>query len=226
MGHRRGTADIRRSGAVASNNPGSNLRLSSGICRTRDILATGGRVAFGTDGISFSDSEDMFAELRLACYLQRDPRAFDEVRLDSEQVLRAAGDNGARALRQEGRVGALAEGMFADLLVLDTTRLRYPAGRFDQTPVLDLLLDRAHAGDLRSVMIHGRLVLDDGRITMLDEHELREHVAWQVAPRVYQASDEVRRWSELGRLVEPTVLDFYRAGYTLPVEPAQAFNTR
>ena len=30
------------SGAVASNNPGSNLRLSSGICRVRDIMDTGG----------------------------------------------------------------------------------------------------------------------------------------------------------------------------------------
>ena len=44
------------SGAVASNNPGSNLRLSSGICRVRDIMDTGGRIAFGTDGISFSDA--------------------------------------------------------------------------------------------------------------------------------------------------------------------------
>ena len=37
------------SGAVASNDPGSNLRLSSGICRVRDIMDTGGRIAFGTD---------------------------------------------------------------------------------------------------------------------------------------------------------------------------------
>jgi len=59
------------SGAVASNNPGSNLRLASGICRTRDIMDAGGRVGFGTDGISFSDRDDFFQELRLAAYLQR-----------------------------------------------------------------------------------------------------------------------------------------------------------
>ena len=78
------------SGAVASNNAGSNLRLSSGICRLRDIMAAGGRMAFGTDGISFSDREDFFQELRLACYLQRIPRKFEEARLPSEDVLRAA----------------------------------------------------------------------------------------------------------------------------------------
>ena len=54
------------SGAVASNNPGSNLRLASGICRTRDIMDAGGRVGFGTDGISFSDRDDFFQELLLA----------------------------------------------------------------------------------------------------------------------------------------------------------------
>src|SRR5207248_1825662 len=75
------------SGAVASNNPGSNLRLSTGICRVRDIMDAGGRIAFGTDGISFSDRDDFFTELRLACYLQRLPREFGQGRLDGERVL-------------------------------------------------------------------------------------------------------------------------------------------
>ena len=48
------------SGAVASCDPGSNLRLASGVCRVRDLMAAGGRVGFGTDGISFSDHEDFF----------------------------------------------------------------------------------------------------------------------------------------------------------------------
>ncbi len=214
------------SGAVASNNPGSNLRLSSGICRTRDIMGSGGRIAFGTDGISFSDSEDMFTELRLASYLQRDPRAFHQVRLDSEAVLRAAGENGARAIRQEGRVGSLSAGMLADLLVLDKRRILYPPGRYAETPVLDVLLDRAQASDLTTVMIHGSIVMDDGRITVVDEQGLRDTIAETVARRVYDAGDEVQRWAELGRLVEPTVLDFYRGGYERPVTPAQVFNAR
>jgi 5-methylthioadenosine/S-adenosylhomocysteine deaminase len=109
------------SGAVASNNAGSNLRLSSGICRLRDILAAGGRMAFGTDGISFSDREDFFQEVRLACYLQRIPRKFEEARLPSEEVLRAAAQNGARAIGCEGRLGSLEPGRLADLLVVKRT---------------------------------------------------------------------------------------------------------
>ena len=53
---------------MAVNNAGLNLRLTPH--RTdRDILERGGHVAFGTDGISFSEHEDFFQELRLATYL-------------------------------------------------------------------------------------------------------------------------------------------------------------
>jgi 5-methylthioadenosine/S-adenosylhomocysteine deaminase len=214
------------SGAVASNNAGSNLRLSSGICRTRDIMATGGRIAFGTDGISFTDDDDMFTELRLATYLQRDPRTFGEIRLDSEQVLRAAGENGARAVRQEGRIGALDPGMDADLLVLDTSRMLFPPGRFDSTPLLDVLIDRARAADLRTVMIHGRTVMADGRITAVDEDALRTELADSVARRVFAASDDVTEALRLAAAVEPAVIDYFTPGYSTPVVPASVYNAR
>lgn len=214
------------SGAVASNNAGSNLRLSSGICRARDILETGGRLTFGTDGISFSDSEDMFTELRLATYLQRDPRVFDEVRLDSETVLRAAAENGARAIRQEGRVGVLAAGYDADLLVLDARRILAPAGRFAETPVLDVLIDRAQAVDLRTVMVRGRVLMDDGVVTVVDEGRLNDELHEALSRRVYSQSPEVARWLELARQVEPAVIDFFRPGYDRPVEPAAVYNAR
>ena len=149
------------SGAVASNNPGSNLRLSSGICRVRDIMDTGGRIAFGTDGISFSDREDFFQELRLACYLQRFPRTFERQRLDSEAVLRAAAANGARALGLEDRLGSLEPGRYADLLIVEKDRILFPPGRYDAEPFLDVVLDRADV--LRHRHGHGARPRPDGR---------------------------------------------------------------
>jgi 5-methylthioadenosine/S-adenosylhomocysteine deaminase len=151
------------SGAVASNNPGSNLRLSTGICRARDIMDAGGRVAFGTDGISFSDREDFFAELRLAAYLQRLPREFGQGRLGSERLLRAAAANGARALGMEGKLGSLEPGKYADLLVVAKDRIFFPPGRYDTEPFLDVVLDRADAGDIDTVMAHGQVLMEGGR---------------------------------------------------------------
>ncbi len=211
------------SGAVASNNPGSNLRLSSGICRLGELMDAGGRVAFGTDGISFSDRDDFFDEVRLACYLQRRPQVFERQRLDSERVLRAAAVNGAQAVGLPAKLGSLEPGRYADLLVLDKERIVFPPGRYDSEPFLDVLLDRAHADDLRAVMVHGRVLMRDGRVTIVDEDALKDRFA-EAVQRIYRVPDEVARWIELGRLVEPTVIDFYQRWYVEPVQPASVYN--
>jgi 5-methylthioadenosine/S-adenosylhomocysteine deaminase len=211
---------------VASNNPGSNLRLSTGICRARDIMDAGGRVAFGTDGISFSDREDFFAELRLAAYLQRLPREFGQGRLDSERLLRAAAANGARALGMESKLGSLEPGKYADLLVVAKDRIFFPPGWYDTEPFLDVVLDRADAGDIDTVMAHGQVLMEGGRVTVVDEARVRDRFAEAVAERVYRPSAEVRRWAELGTLVEPYLPGFYRPWYETPIDPAYTYNPR
>lgn len=213
------------SGAVASNDPGSNLRLSAGICRARDLMDAGGRIAFGTDGISFSDREDFFQELRLACYLQRMPETFERQRLDSEAVLRAAAINGAQAVGLPGHLGSLAPGRFADLLIVDKERITFPPGRYDQEPFLDVVLDRADAGDIDTVMAHGRVLMQDKTVTIVDEQALKQRFA-EAVQRIYRLPDDVARWLELGRLVEPSVIDFYQRWYDTPVDPAGVYNAR
>lgn len=214
------------SGAVASNNPGSNLRLSTGICRARDIMDAGGRIAFGTDGISFSDRDDFFTELRLACYLQRQPRDFEVGRLDSERVLRAAAGNGARALGMESKLGSLEPGRYADLLIVSKDRIFFPPGRYDGEPFLDVVLDRAGSADIDTVMAHGRILMENGTVTIVDEARVKERFADAMSQRVYHPSAEVRRWAELGTLVEPYLAGFYRPWYETPVEPAHVYNAR
>ncbi len=214
------------SGAVASNNPGSNLRLSTGICRLRDIMDAGGRVAFGTDGISFSDRDDMFTEVRLATYLQRMPRDFMTGRLDSERVLRAAAVNGAQALGMTGKLGSLEPGKLADLLIVDKERIMFPPGRYTAEPFLDVLIDRADSSDIDTVMVHGKVLMEGGRVTIVDEDRVREKFAEACAERVYRRSERQGRYSELGILVEPYLAGFYRPWYDLPVEPAYVYNTR
>jgi 5-methylthioadenosine/S-adenosylhomocysteine deaminase len=214
------------SGAVASCNPGSNLRLASGICRVRDIIAAGGLVGFGTDGISFSDREDFFQELRLAGYLQRLPRTFGEGRLDSEALLRAAAGSGARALGAEARLGSLEPGKWADLLVVRKDRILFPPGRYDREPFLDVVVDRAESQDIDVVLGHGRVLMEAGRVTVVNEDLARERFAAAVAERVYRPPAEVRRWAELGALVEPYLAPLYQPWYDVPVEPAHAYNAR
>ena len=214
------------SGAVASNDPGSNLRLSAGICRVRDIMDSGGRIAFGTDGISLSDREDFFQELRLACYLQRTPTVFERQRLDSEAVLRASATNGARALGLEDRLGSLEPGRYADLLIVEKDRILFPPGRYDAEPFLDVVLDRAESSDIDTVMVHGRVLMEGGRVTAVNEEAVKARFAEAVQRRMYRLPDHVKRWAALGPLVEPYVIDFYQRWYDTPIEPAYGYNAR
>ena len=219
-------AILRDTGAVAVNNAGSNLRLSTGIARTRDILEAGGRVMFGTDSISFSEREDFFQELRLAAYLQRIPTDLEVGRLDSGRMLRAAAENGARAVRFERQLGSLESGKEADLLVVRRERIFWPPGKFDPAPPLDVILDRAESSDLESVMIAGQLILDDGRIATVDEARITAAVEEGARTRLYAMTEQRQHWRALGRAVEPYMFDFYRGWSEIPCQPAYVYNAR
>jgi 5-methylthioadenosine/S-adenosylhomocysteine deaminase len=212
-------------GTIAVNNPGSNLRLSTGIARVRDIMEAGGRVAFGTDSISFSDSEDAYQELRLAAYLQRTPHRLYEGRLDSLQLLRAAADNGGAALGWPGELGRLTPGSLADAVTLRKDRLFYPRGRYDQSPVLDVLLDRTTGSDVDDVVINGTVVLAGGRFMTVDEDAIREELAEKIG-RAYAPTEAGRRFAELGAMAEARLGDVYDPWYELPVSPASVYNAR
>jgi 5-methylthioadenosine/S-adenosylhomocysteine deaminase len=210
-------------GAIAVNNPGSNLRLSSGIARVRQMMARGGRVAFGTDSISFSEAEDYFAELRLAAYLQRTPHRFVEGRLDSLALLRAAGDNGAAVVGWPGELGRLAPGFLADAIVVKRDRIFGPTARYAKTPVLDVILDRADRTDVDHVVINGRVVLRAGEFTTVDEQSIVDAMADALA-RKMDRSPEEERWAELGPIAERELPALFEPWYALPVEPGAVYS--
>jgi 5-methylthioadenosine/S-adenosylhomocysteine deaminase len=210
-------------GAIAVNNPGSNLRLSSGIARVRAMMEAGGRVAFGTDSISFSEREDYFAELRLASYLARMPNKFVQGRLDSLQLLRAAGDNGAAVVGWPGQLGRLAPGYLADAVLIKRDRIFHPVGRYDGTNVLDVLVDRTDNTDLDHVVINGRVILRDGVFTTVDEESLLAAMS-DALTRKSQLSEQETRWAELGPVADAALADLYEPWYALPVEPGSIYN--
>ncbi|MDR1798840.1 MAG: amidohydrolase family protein [Bifidobacteriaceae bacterium] len=214
-----------QSGAIAVNNPGSNLRLSSGISRVADILDRGGRVCFGTDGISSTEREDFFAELRLALLLQRRPNTFTPHRLDSLTVLRAAGDNGARAIGWPDQLGRLSPGKLADLLVLEGGRVFFPPGRHTGMDPLDVILDRADHTDLRHVLVGGRPVLVNGRVTGVSEKAVLDRLVELGEEVLYGPYLERTRAVELAGLLAAKAEAMYEAWYAEPIlQPAYVYN--
>lgn len=99
-----------------------------------------------------------------------------------------------------------------------------PEGRYANARPLDVILDRANASDIESVLIAGRIVLDEGVLTTVDEARLAEQLR-DATTRLYAKSPAGERLWELGDLVKPAVIDFYRRWYELPVEAASVYNT-
>lgn len=147
--------------------PESNMKLASGAAPVQDLLDKGITVAIGTDGPASNNNLDLLEEMRSASLMAKlvtgDPEA-----LGAHTVLRMATTNGATVLGMEDRIGLLKPGKLADLIVIDLDRPHL-------TPLYDPISHLVYAcrgTDVRHVMVSGRWVVHDRRITTVDEANL------------------------------------------------------
>jgi 5-methylthioadenosine/S-adenosylhomocysteine deaminase len=154
---------LRRYDVKVSHNPESNMKLASGIAPVPDLIAAGVCVGLGTDGAASNNNLDLFLEMDTAAKLAKAHR-LDPTALDAATVLRMATSAGARALGLEARIGSLEPGKRADVILLDMhqphlTPLYHPASQ---------LVYAAKGSDVATVIINGRIVMQDGRILTFD----------------------------------------------------------
>jgi guanine deaminase len=192
------------SGVSVAHNPGSNLKLGSGMADLRRLLAAGIPVAIGTDGASSSDNLNVFEAMRLASYLTRVRDLPDEQWVTAREAFALATQGGAAALGF-GRIGRIEKGLEADLVLLDAGALHY-------VPANDIVSQIVFGEDgtgVDSVFIAGRLVLDRGRFTTVNVAALR--VAAENA--VERLRDVTASARALAERLEPFV-GHYCAGLT------------
>ncbi len=154
--------------------PESNLKLGSGFCPVKELLAAGINVALGTDGAASNNDLDMLVEMRTAALLakgvSRDPTA-----LPAPAALRMATLNGARALGLDGVTGSLEPGKSADITAIDLSHL-------SSQPVYDAVSQIVYAASrdqVTDVWVAGQRLLESGVLTTLDRHAiLRRTVEW------------------------------------------------
>jgi 5-methylthioadenosine/S-adenosylhomocysteine deaminase len=159
-------------GASVAHNPGSNMRLGGGIADTRAMLECGVNLAIGTDGANCSDNQNMYEAMRLASLASK-VRGPDWRRwLTTREAALAATEGGARALGFAGRIGRIAPGYKADIVMLD---LDHP----NWLPFNDPVNQLVHTEDgtaVASVMIGGRMILDNRRLVGVDIARLSARV--------------------------------------------------
>jgi 5-methylthioadenosine/S-adenosylhomocysteine deaminase len=143
--------------------PSSNMKLGSGIAPVAKLLEEGVSVSLGADGAACNNRLDMFTEMRTAALLQKALHG-PEV-LDANRVFRMGTIDGARALGLEAEIGSLEIGKRADVAVVKLNQLHTSP----EADVVSSLVYAAEASDVRSVVIDGRLVMQNRELLTIDE---------------------------------------------------------
>ncbi|MCR0985584.1 amidohydrolase family protein [Roseomonas populi] len=152
-------------GVAVSVNTSSNLHLRNGIAPMAEMHRLGVPLATGLDGFSVDDDDDGFRELRLNALLHRGVSLNEGVPLDA--LFRAACHGGRGIVTGERAADtALLPGGPADAMVLDRTGLA--ADLLVEVPDMALVAQRAARQSLRHLVVAGREVVRDGRLTGLD----------------------------------------------------------
>jgi cytosine/adenosine deaminase-related metal-dependent hydrolase len=137
------------------------------VARHPELHRRGANVALGSDSGNWSNDFDLFRQADLALLVARE-RAHDRRALNAEEVLSMATRGGARAAGKAGRLGVLAPGALADVVI-------HSIDRPELNPPVDPVRTLIHGGRSKSVdtvIVNGRVVLDHGRFTSVDEPAL------------------------------------------------------
>jgi 5-methylthioadenosine/S-adenosylhomocysteine deaminase len=157
-------------GASVAHNPGSNMRLGSGLADARAMLERHVNLGIGTDGASCSDNQNMYEAMRLASFVSKVQGPEWRRWLTTREAALAATEGSARALGLGDRIGRIAPGYKADIVMLD---LDHP----NWLPLNDPVNQLVHTEDgsaVDKVMIGGRLVVDNRRLLSVDLARLAE----------------------------------------------------
>lgn len=152
---------------AVSHNPGSNLKLASGVARVPALLKAGVTVSLGTDGPASNNNLDMFEEMRLAALIHKGVSG-DPTAIPASEALRMGTVYGAKSAFLED-IGTLAVGMKADMIALNTDQAHF----LPRTDYISHAIYSASAKDVEHVWVDGKQVVKNGASLTLDEERIR-----------------------------------------------------
>ncbi len=159
-------------GCKVSHNPASNMKLTSGIAPIPDMLKAGVTVGLGTDGCASNNTLDIIKEMSTAAKLHKVAR-LDPTVMDAKTVVRMATIEGAKALGMGKITGSLEVGKKADIIIIGLNKPHL-------TPLYNEyshLVYAAGGADVDTVIINGKIVMEERRLLTLDEAGIMRKVS-------------------------------------------------
>ena len=165
--------------AGIAHNPGSNLKLGSGIAPLPQMLKANIKVGLGTDGPSSNNNLDMFEEMRLAALIHKGVNE-DPTLISANTALTMATSMGAEALFIP-KLGKIKEGYRADIIGISKNKAHL-------IPFHDIeahLVYSACGADVDMVMVDGNMLMEKRELLTLDEERIF-HEAGKSASRLIE----------------------------------------
>ena len=163
-------AVMAETGVNVAHCPTTALKVSYGVTQVGkmpEMVMAGMNVGIGTDGNNASNYSDLMRATYLVAGLFKDARQ-DPQMFPAEKAYEMATLGGAQAMRMENEIGSLEPGKRADVVLHD-------ADRPEWRPLLNVMNQLVWSADGRgvhTVVCDGRVVVEDGAMTTIDEAAL------------------------------------------------------
>ncbi len=154
--------------------PTAALKMGSGMTQTArlpEMVQQGICVSLGTDAGNNSNLLETLRAMYLVAVVYKDARRTTDV-VPAELALELATLHGARALGLDHEIGSIEVGKKADLVLFDTRR---PEWRTLFNPINSLVYN-ADGRSVHTVIVDGRVVVQDGKPCYVDEWDLMNRV--------------------------------------------------
>jgi 5-methylthioadenosine/S-adenosylhomocysteine deaminase len=162
---------MKKRNVKVSHNPISNLKLASGISPVPKMLKKGITVSLGTDSPCSNNTADMFETMKTTAIIHKGINKNPTV-MPAEKVLEMATIEGAKALSWENEIGSIEVGKKADLSIIN---LKKP----HLCPIYNEashLVYAVKASNVETVIINGRIVMENRKLTMLNIEKVMDVV--------------------------------------------------
>ena len=145
----------------------SNMMIGYQTMPLKDMLEAGLTVGIAMDGAASNDNQNMLHVLKFSPLWQkafyRDPSV-----ILATKVIEMATIDGAKAIFKDDQIGSLEAGKKADFFLFDP---RY----CNTTPILDPVVSLVYGAcehNIRTTVVGGKVVMEDGRIPHIDEQDI------------------------------------------------------
>ena len=163
-------------GCAVSLSPYTELRIGFGFPPTGEFLAAGIPVGLSVDTTALSGNADMFAIMKAIQNIENG-RANNEFKLPARRVLELATIEGARSMGVSDRVGSLAPGKRADLIMVNTRDVNLAV--FSEPA--HMIVEAAQPSNVDTVMVDGRILKRGGRLTAIDPARIADEASAALA---------------------------------------------